>query len=204
MITDARAGRKEPLRILALHGWTDNAGTWDLFAPLLVRAATRTLISTFHHFTPCSTTLYSYFTLASHSSFDQVSSRSSEPLFTFLLMCRPDRNCLSGLRGSWSLRTSSRRGVHRNGSRTQSLISLVPTFHFSFYFQLCPNLCNFNFNPIHPYNSNLKVHDVVDTLEQLRWKKCVLMGHSMGGIIAMYVAAAVPDRIEYAFLRLIF
>lgn len=40
------------------------------------------------------------------------------------------------------------------------------------------------------------LHDVLDALDALRWEQADLLGHSMGGAIASFVAAAEPARVR--------
>ena len=40
------------------------------------------------------------------------------------------------------------------------------------------------------------IHDVLDALDALGWTRANLLGHSMGGVIATMVAAAVPERVD--------
>ena len=40
------------------------------------------------------------------------------------------------------------------------------------------------------------LHDVLDALDSLGWHQADLLGHSMGGAIASFVAAAAPSRVR--------
>ncbi len=46
------------------------------------------------------------------------------------------------------------------------------------------------------YNIWDYAHDVLQTAEQFGWKRFSLLGHSMGAIVSVLLAGAVPDRIE--------
>ncbi|MCQ4314573.1 alpha/beta fold hydrolase [Stutzerimonas zhaodongensis] len=46
------------------------------------------------------------------------------------------------------------------------------------------------------YNIWDYAHDVLQTAEQFGWKRFSLLGHSMGAIVSVLLAGAMPDRIE--------
>lgn len=46
------------------------------------------------------------------------------------------------------------------------------------------------------YNIWDYAHDVLQTAEQFSWKRFSLLGHSMGAIVSVLLAGAMPDRIE--------
>ena len=46
------------------------------------------------------------------------------------------------------------------------------------------------------YNIWDYAHDVLQTAEQFAWKRFSLLGHSMGAIVSVLLAGAMPDRVE--------
>ena len=46
------------------------------------------------------------------------------------------------------------------------------------------------------YNIWDYAHDVLQTAEQFGWKRFSLLGHSMGAIVSVLLAGAMPERIE--------
>ncbi|HBM09637.1 MAG TPA: alpha/beta hydrolase, partial [Pseudomonas sp.] len=46
------------------------------------------------------------------------------------------------------------------------------------------------------YNIWDYAHDVLQTAEQFGWKRFSLLGHSMGAIVSVLLAGAMPDRVE--------
>lgn len=53
-----------------------------------------------------------------------------------------------------------------------------------------------SFQPATGYNTSDYAADLITILDELGWSKCTLVGHSMGGRVAVEAASAYPARIE--------